>query len=427
MPIAVHSEIGPLRTVVVHQPGREIDRMTPSMMEDLLFDDLLHGARAREEHRRFQQVLRLFAEVLEVQDLLEEVLSDPGRREQVLGDLGATLRLAPAVLERLAALDAERLAAALVEGLEQPHPEITGSIDSLFLLPPIPNYYFQRDPVIPVGDRLVRGSMATPARMREPLVSGAVFEHHPRFARADGIFWFHEFRAGWGKNVSYARMRPHIEGGDVLVLREDLLAIGYSERTEETTIERLAVALKKAGSAVRQIVVLAIPHERSFMHLDTVFTQASEGECLCYAPMILAGGAEEADVYSIDLTQEEVTWTSETDFLSALRKRGLDLEPIPCGGQDPIDEQREQWTDGANVFAVAPGIIVCYDRNERTADELDRHGYEIVRDDDLLLGRREVDPKSGRKYAIQLSTTELARARGGPRCMTMPLVRERLR
>jgi arginine deiminase len=427
MPIAVHSEIGPLRTVVVHQPGREIDRMTPSMMQDLLFDDLLHGARAREEHRRFQQVLRLFAEVLQVQDLLEEVLADPGRREHVLGDLSTTLRLAPEIVERLAALDAEKLAAALVEGLEQPHPEITGSIDSLFLLPPIPNYYFQRDPVIPVGDRLVRGSMATPARLREPLVSGAVFEHHPRFARPDGIFWFHEFRAGWGKNVSYARMRPHIEGGDVLVLREDLLAIGYSERTEETTIERLAEALKKAGSAVRQIVVLAIPHERSFMHLDTVFTQASEGECLCYAPMILAGGAEEADVYSIDLTQEEVTWTSENDFLSALKKRGLDLEPIPCGGSDPIDEQREQWTDGANVFAVAPGIIVCYDRNERTADELDRHGYEIVRDDDLLLGRREIDAKGGRKYAIQLSTTELARARGGPRCMTMPLVRERLR
>ena len=427
MPIAVHSEIGRLRTVVVHQPGREIDRMTPGMMQDLLFDDILHGARAREEHRRFQQVLRLFAEVLEVQDLLEEVLSDADRRRLVLDELSATLRLAPPVVERLADLDAEKLAAALVEGLEQPHPEITGSIDSLFLLPPVPNYFFQRDPVIPVGDRLVRGSMATPARLREPLVSGAVFEHHPRFARPDGIFWFHEFRAAWGKNVSYARMRPHIEGGDVLVLREDLLAIGYSERTEETTIERLSEALKGAGSAVRHIIVVAIPHERSFMHLDTIFTQVSEGECLCYAPMIAAGGAEEADVYSVDLTQNEITWTPENDFLSALRKRGLDLEPIPCGGRDPIDEQREQWTDGANAFAVAPGVIICYDRNERTADELDRHGYEIVRDEDLLLGRREIEPRGGRKYAIQLSTTELARARGGPRCMTMPLVRERLR
>ncbi len=426
MPIAVHSEIGRLRSVVVHQPGREIDRMTPGMMQDLLFDDILHGARAREEHRRFQQVLRLFAEVLEIQDLLEEVLADADRRALVLADLDAALRLGPAVTERLSALSPERLAAALVEGIEQPHPEITGSIDSLFLLPPISNYYFQRDPVIPVGDRLVRGSMATPARLREPLVSGAVFEHHPRFARADGVFWFHEFRAAWGKNVSYARMRPHIEGGDVLVLREDLLAIGYSERTEETTIERLSEALKKAGSAVRHIVVVALPHERSCMHLDTVFTQVSEGECLCYAPMILAGGAEEADVYSVDLTHDEITWTPERDFLSALKRRGLDLEPIPCGGSDPIDEQREQWTDGANAFAVAPGVIVCYDRNEKTAEELDRHGYDVVRDEDLLLGRREIDPKGTKKVAIQLSTTELARARGGPRCMTMPLVRERL-
>jgi arginine deiminase len=396
------------------------------MMQDLLFDDILHGARAREEHRRFQQVLRLFAEVLEIQDLLEEVLADADRRALVLADLDAALRLGPAVTERLSALSPERLAAALVEGIEQPHPEITGSIDSLFLLPPISNYYFQRDPVIPVGDRLVRGSMATPARLREPLVSGAVFEHHPRFARADGVFWFHEFRAAWGKNVSYARMRPHIEGGDVLVLREDLLAIGYSERTEETTIERLSEALKKAGSAVRHIVVVALPHERSCMHLDTVFTQVSEGECLCYAPMILAGGAEEADVYSVDLTHDEITWTPERDFLSALKRRGLDLEPIPCGGSDPIDEQREQWTDGANAFAVAPGVIVCYDRNEKTAEELDRHGYDVVRDEDLLLGRREIDPKGTKKVAIQLSTTELARARGGPRCMTMPLVRERL-
>jgi len=427
MPIAVHSEIGRLRSVVVHQPGREIDRMTPGMMQELLFDDILHGARAREEHRRFRQVLRHFAEVLDVQELLQEVLGGEETRARVLSDLDAALRLGPAVTERLAALDASGLAAALVEGLEQPYPEITGSIDSLFLLPPIPNFFFQRDPVIPVGDRLVRGSMATPARLREPLVSGAVFEHHPRFARPDGIFWFHEFRAGWGKNVSYARMRPHIEGGDVLVLREDLLAIGYSERTEETTIERLAQALARAGSEVKHIVVLAIPHERSYMHLDTVFTQVSESECLCYAPMILAGGAEEADVYSIDLTRADVTWSSETDFLSALRKRGVDLEPIPCGGADPIDEQREQWTDGANAFAVAPGIIVCYDRNERTAEELARHGYEIVKDEDLLLGRREADPKEGRKYAVQLATTELARARGGPRCMTMPLVRERLR
>ena len=185
--------------------------------------------------------------------------------------------------------------------------------------------------------------MATPARLREPLVSGAVFEHHPRFARPDGIFWFHEFRAAWGKNVSYARMRPHIEGGDVLVLREDLLAIGYSERTEETTIERLSEALKKAGSAVRHIIVMAIPHERSYMHLDTLFTQASEGECLCYAPMVLAGGAEEADVYSVDLTHDEITWTP--------RER-LPLGPEEARPRPRADPLRGQRPDRRAARAV---------------------------------------------------------------------------
>jgi arginine deiminase len=177
---------------------------------------------------------------------------------------------------------------------------------------------------------------------------------------------------------------------------------------------------------VKRIFVVGIPPERSYMHLDTVFTQISQGECLCYAPMVLSGGPEEADVYEADLTRREITWTTEKDLLSALRSAKIDLEPIPCGGADPIAQQREQWTDGANAFALGPGIILCYDRNERTAEQLSRHGYEIVMDDDLLLGRRELELWTPKKYAIQLSATELSRARGGPRCMTMPLRRDPL-
>ncbi len=425
MPIQIDSEIGRLRTVVVHQPGREIDRMPPSMMQNLLFDDILHGARAREEHRRFQQLLRLVgAEVLEVQDLLEEVLADPGRRAAVLEGLARDLHLPAALAERLGELEAEPLAAALVEGVEQPDPVITGSLESLFVLPPVPNYFFQRDPVMAVGGRLIRGAMATPARLREPLLSGAVFELHPRFASEGGVFWFREFSDDFRRPVSFARMRPRIEGGDLLVLSPKLLAIGYSERTEKTTIERIAETLKREGSAVERIVVIAVPPERSYMHLDTVFTQISEDECLCYSPMMLAGGPEEADVYEVDLTGAEVVWRSETDLLSVLSRHGLDLTPIPCGGRHPIEQQREQWTDGANAFAVAPGVILLYDRNERTAEELARHGYDVVRDDELLLGRRELDLRPGRKSAILLSASELSRARGGPRCMTMPIVRD---
>lgn len=423
MTLRVTSEIGKLSSVLVHLPGAEIDRMIPAMMEELLFDDILYGARAREEHRRFQQVLGYVAdEVLDAQTLLAEVLES--HREPVLADLGSTLGWGPDMDYRLRELPAPALAATLVAGIEKPSQETSVSSSDLYWLPPIPNYFFQRDPLVVVGDRAIRGSMATSARLREPLLSGYIFQYHPRFARPDGSFWFQEFSADYGPAASYARMRPTLEGGDVLVLREDVLAIGYSERTEKTTIERLTESLKAMKSPVRRIFVVAVPPSRSFMHLDTVFTMISREECLVYGPMILAGGVEEADVYEVDLTKREVTWRSENDLLSALKRQKIDLSPVRCGGADPIAERREQWTDGANAFAVAPGVILLYDRNVKTAEELARAGYSIVEEADLLLGRTELDLTH--KTVVRLAAHELSRARGGPRCMAMPLVREDL-
>ncbi len=427
MTLKVTSEIGKLKSVLVHLPGPEIDRMVPAMMEELLFDDILYGNRAREEHRRFQQVLGYVAdEVLEIQDLLEEVLQVPEQRSAILDDLGKTLGWGPDMDYRLRDLAAEQLASALITGIEKPAPDMASAASELYWLPPIPNYFFQRDPLVVVGDRAVRGSMATPARLREPLLSGYVLSLHPRFANPEGgKFWFQEFSADYAKPSSYARMRPTLEGGDVLVLREDLLAIGYSERTEKTTIERLAESLKKLKSPIKRLLVVAIPPARSFMHLDTVFTMISQDECLVYGPMILPDGAEEADVYECDLGKREITWTTEKDLLSALKDVKLDLRPIRCGGQDPIAERREQWTDGANAFALAPGVVLMYDRNEATAAELARAGYTVVDEADLLLGREELELwKPKKKYVILLAAHELSRARGGPRCMTMPLVRE---
>ncbi len=428
MSLRVTSEIGKLKSVLVHLPGPEIDRMVPSMMEELLFDDILYGNRAREEHRRFQQVLGFLAdEVLDVQDLLEEVLQGPEQRGAVIDDLARTLGWGPEMEARLRDLTAEQLAASLVIGIEKESPGPEASVAAeLFDLAPIPNYFFQRDPLVVVGERVIRCSMATAARLREPLLSGYVLSLHPRFATPEGgKFWFQEFSADYGKPASYARMRPTLEGGDVLVLRDDLLAIGYSERTEKTTIERLAEAFKKHKSPIKRLLVVAIPPERSFMHLDTVFTMISQDECLVYGPMILPDGAEEADVYECDLTKREITWTTEKDLLSALKAQKLDLRPIRCGGQDPIAERREQWTDGANAFALAPGVVLIYDRNEATVAELARCGYTVVDESDLLLGREELELwKPTKKYVICLAAHELSRARGGPRCMTMPLVRE---
>jgi arginine deiminase len=428
MSLHVTSEIGRLKSVLVHLPGPEIDRMVPSMMEELLFDDILYGSRAREEHRRFQQVLGFLAdEVLDIQQLLEEVLAVPEQRSAILGDLGRALSWGPDMDYRLQDLTPEALASTLIAGLEKPAQEIASSTDELYHLAPVPNYFFQRDPLVVVGNRAIRGSMATPARLREPLLSGYVFQFHPRFETTEGgRFWFQEFSADYRRPSSYARMRPTLEGGDILVLRDDILAIGYSERTEKTTIERLAESFKTQRSPIKRIFVVAIPPARSYMHLDTVFTVVSRDECLVYGPMILPDGAEEADVYEADLTKREITWTTEKDLLSALKTQKLDLKPIRCGGTDPIAERREQWTDGANAFAIAPGVILIYDRNERTAEELSKVGYTVVDEADLLLGRAELQLRKKKKYAIRLAAHELSRARGGPRCMAMPLVREDL-
>ena len=236
-----------------------------------------------------------------------------------------------------------------------------------------------------VGDRAIRGSMATAARLREPLLSGYVVRYHPRFAGPDeDRFWFREFSVDYGRPSSYARMRPTLEGGDILVLRDDLLLMGYSERTKKTTIERLAESLHERGSRIRRIFVVALPPARSYMHLDTVFTMISREECLVYAPMIFPDGAEEADVYQCDLTRRPVAWTSETDLLSALKSEGLELSPVRCGGSDPISERREQWTDGANAFTLRPGLILGYERNEQTYNALAAAGYRIIPEGDIV-------------------------------------------
>lgn len=427
MHLNVTSEIGRLKSVLVHLPGNEIDVMIPSMMEELLFDDILYGQVAREEHRRFQQMIYYVADsVIDIQDLLEEIFEDEEVRPRALEDVGRLHSLGPDKLEYLASLPAEALAESLVAGIpSSPTSEVPSNEPPAFDLPPLPNMFFMRDPLVVLGDGVAISSMATEARGREPLIADLVFRHHKSFRERD-LFWMDRYDQPWPTTAAGVRRRPTIEGGDVLVARRDLLLIGASERTNRAGIELFASSLKESRAGVKTILVVEMPKQRSCMHLDTVFTFTDRGECLVYAPVIMPGGHDEATVYAIDLTKRELTYTEQPDLLTALRKRGMELTPIPCGGQNPIDQQREQWTDGANAFALGPGIILLYERNLRTAEELARHGYNIVYEDDLLLGRSELELWTDKKYAIQIQGNELSRARGGPRCMTMPLDREEL-
>lgn len=423
MRLNVTNEIGRLKSVLVHLPGREIDVMIPSMMEELLFDDILYGQLAREEHRRFQQIVWYIADqVYDIQDLLEEVFEDDDRKEVVLEELSKAYGLKPDVAEWLAEKSPADLAESLIGGITLKNDRVGNPV---YAFSPVPNMFFMRDPQVVIGDGVAISSMATEARSREPLLSRIVFKHHKKFRKRD-LLWVDQLGEPWPKTAAGARRRPTIEGGDVLVARRDLLLIGLSERTNRAGIEHLASSLKESKAGVKTILVVELPKRRSFMHLDTVFTITSRDECLVYPPVVLPGGADEARVFALDLTKKHLEYNEQKDLLSALKKRKIDLKPIFCGGAKAIDQQREQWTDGANAFALAPGIILLYERNIRTAEELAKHGYHIVYEDDLLLGRTELETWSEKKYAIQLQGHELSRARGGPRCMTMPLEREEI-
>ncbi|MFZ2490520.1 MAG: arginine deiminase family protein [Thermoanaerobaculia bacterium] len=421
MRLNVTSEIGRLKRVLVHLPGREIDEMVPPMMAQLLFDDILYGQVAREEHRRFQRLIGFVAdEVLDLQDLLEETFEDGEVREVVVRDLARRNRLKRSMVTRLLDLPAAELAEVVIAGIERLTP--SGEL-SEFDLFPIPNLFFMRDPQIVVGDGVIISSMATQARRRESLLSKYVFTHHTAMAD-QRAFWIDFMDSDPERPMP--RGIPTIEGGDVLVPRRDLLLVGISERTNRLGVESLMWGLIEARAGVTDVIVVELPRQRAMMHLDTVFTIINHHECLMYPPAIDPRGSQAAKVYSVDLTKRTLTFKAERSLLSALAKKGMDLEPISCGGNRAVDQQREQWTDGANAFALAPGIILIYERNVRTAEELARHGYHIVYEDDLLLGRTELETWTDKKYALQIAGNELSRARGGPRCMTMPLEREDL-
>jgi arginine deiminase len=422
MPLSVYSEIGRLRRVLLHRPGREIDWMVPAMMEHLLFDDILDGEEARSEHDTFRRLLeRLGVETLDATSLLADVLAaDEGVRRELLDELEASHRVPSKALRRLRELPPDDLAAGLVGGLRSEEPPRRGG--GLFDLLPVPNYFFQRDPQIVVGNRVVVSSMATEAREREPLLASTIFRHHPALSGYEDLFAVHSpphATPDYGPVYPY----PSLEGGDVLIASPELLLVGISERTNRRGLEALADYLRREDTPFRHLIAVELPPRRAFMHLDTVFTLVDKNLCIGYLPVVEPGGPESARVYRVDLGSGELTFTLQPSLLGALAAAGMELEIVPCGGEDDfLEQQREQWTDGANAFAVAPGVIFLYHKNRHTTEGLARRGWQVLTEGEAL---RAPDLGSG-PTVITFSGRELSRARGGPRCMTMPLEREAL-
>ncbi|NBB89292.1 MAG: arginine deiminase [Bacteroidetes bacterium] len=417
--IGTNSEIAKLRKVIVHRPDPGIGRISPKRSEELLFDDIVHLPEMQEEHDLFVSLLNAFLgseNVLEVEDLLVESLVESPEEKKVLIQRIAEFEEVPDYYsELMSEMNHRILAQVLISGY---YPN-----EDLYMFDPIPNFIFTRDIAVTLPSHIIVTKASKTARQRENLLTRFVFAMHPLFQKvreSDGIInlnLVNEFPpSSQGEAVS-------LEGGDVMMINKDYLLIGCSERTTAHAIDSLKKELFRR-KAVKHIAQIRIPSDRSFMHIDTLFTRISHTDVLAYKPIVIDGLSSGVNVFDGDGASRN--YSSIYHFF----KNEIDPQMrfiLSGGGQSPYQE-REQWTDSCNLVAIKPGVAIAYDRNTYTLKELMKHGYSLISAQELLdqIKTGEIDPDDVEKTIITLNSSELSRARGGSHCMTCPISRDDL-
>ena len=403
----VPTESNLLKQVIVHTPGHEMELVAPDNHAELLFDDILFLGHARQEHQLmcslFRKIVGRPDSVLQISELLRETFQIEDARLDFIDRLCRSLpernlRGVEGELKRLAPDELHFFA-------------LTGKSDLPITLPPIPNLMFTRDLAAVVHDHIILSFAATAARTRESIIISVVLNYHPRFE-------------AYRDNIVTLPPGVTFEGGDLLVASPKVVLIGHSERTSFGGVMAVAHELFKR-TPVEHVLAVDLPKQRASMHLDTVFTFADSGECVAFPPLLEQPGFG----YAVHLTPDAEDGVFRSDMRPNYKEALNDLLDremtfIPCGGSDLLHQKREQWTDGANLFAIAPGTVIGYERNGRTFQQLQEHGYRVVSVENFLSYYENSEFIPGdEKIALQLAGTELSRGRGGPRCMTLPIAR----
>ncbi|MFC2089673.1 arginine deiminase family protein [Bacteroidota bacterium] len=409
--VSVYSETDMLEGVILHPPGPEVENMTPKNAERALYSDILNLSVASKEYNQLECALQQITNTYKVSDLLGDILRSHEIKEKIVKKTCYRERR-PELVDKLLDTDPEVLSSILIEGIPLQMDTLTNFLGNEdFALRPLHNFFFTRDSSIALFDKILIGKMASKVREREASIMEAIFNYHPKLRTQPILADDHDV---YGNKIT-------IEGGDVLIAREDIILVGIGSRTSTQGVDFLINHLKLEKKPYHVIVQELPETPESFIHLDMAFTLLDKDACMLYEPLIL--NPNKYETVHIILDNGNVKSIRTVDNIpSVLAELGMDLKPSFCGGnKDRIIQEREQWHSGANFFATGPGKLIGYSRNIYTLDNLNKNGFEILKVKDLLNGK--VSLRDYNKYVLTIDGSELSRGGGGVRCMTMPFRR----